>query len=133
MKDTVDLFNEVKKYKHLVNKNRTWVYRKYENKKIYSKIKERTACKTCERLNKGTCYHPEAACWFKMRDNDKFDRRSTRHVNNLVIEAELHETEQKKLIITPRIKVKLLTNDKLKIYGVCMIQVQMFLSLIPYY
>ena len=32
---------------------------KYENKKIYSKIEERTACKTCERLNKGT------ACWYK--------------------------------------------------------------------
>ena len=117
MKDTVDLFNEVRKYEHLVNKNRTGVYRKYENKKIYSKIEERTACKTCERLNKGTRYHPEAACWFKMRDNDTFDRISIRHVNNSVMKQS-NIKQNKKLIVTPLIKVKLLINDKLEIYGV---------------
>lgn len=95
MKDTVDLFNEVRKYEHLVNKNRNGVYRKFENQKINNKIEERTPCKTCEKLNKGTRYHPEAACWFKVKDDNTFDRKSIRHVNNSVIEAELNENEQK--------------------------------------
>ncbi|ESN98199.1 hypothetical protein HELRODRAFT_184412 [Helobdella robusta] len=62
MEDTVDLFNEVRKYEHLMNKNKNGVYTRYENQKIYNKIEERTACKICERLNKGIRYHPEAAC-----------------------------------------------------------------------
>ncbi|ESN98616.1 hypothetical protein HELRODRAFT_162051 [Helobdella robusta] len=95
MEDTVDLFNEVRKYEHLMNKNKNGTYTRYENQKIYNKIEERTACKICERLNKGIRYHPEAACWFKMRDNNKFDRRYIKHINNSVIEAELNETKQK--------------------------------------
>lgn len=95
MKDTVDLFNEVRRYEHLVNKNRYGAYRKYENQKINNKNEERTPCKTCERLNKGTRYHHEDVCWFKVKDVDRFNRNSIRHVNNSVIEAELNETEQK--------------------------------------
>lgn len=94
IKDTVDLFNEVRKYEHLVNKNKNVTYRKYENQKINNRNKERTPCKICEKLNKGTRYHPETACWFKVKDDDRFNRRSIRHVNNSVIEAELNETEQ---------------------------------------
>ncbi|ESN94358.1 hypothetical protein HELRODRAFT_164187 [Helobdella robusta] len=52
MEDTVDLFNEVRKYEHLMNKNKNGTYTRYENQKIHNKIEERTACKICERLNK---------------------------------------------------------------------------------
>ncbi|ESN90191.1 hypothetical protein HELRODRAFT_182682 [Helobdella robusta] len=48
-------------YEHLMNKNKNVAYTRYENQKIYNKIEERTACKICERLNKGIRYHPEAA------------------------------------------------------------------------
>lgn len=95
IKDTIDLFNEMRKYEHLVNKNRTGANRKYENQKINNKNEEHTPCRTCEKLNKGTRYHPEAACWFKFQDDDRYNRRPIRHVNNSVIEAELNETEQK--------------------------------------
>ncbi|ESO08502.1 hypothetical protein HELRODRAFT_169359 [Helobdella robusta] len=42
MEDTVDLFNEVRKYEHLMNKNKNGAYTRYENQKIYNKIEERT-------------------------------------------------------------------------------------------
>lgn len=62
LKDSVDLFNEVRKFEHLVNKNENSTYRKYENTLIDIKNEERTPCKISERLNKGTRYYPEAAC-----------------------------------------------------------------------
>lgn len=93
--DTVGLFNEVRKYEHLVNKNKNVFYRKYENQKTNNRNEERTPCKTCEKLNKGTRYHPETLCWFKVKDDEKFNRKNIRHINNSVIEAELNETEQK--------------------------------------
>lgn len=95
MKDTVDLFNEVRKYEQLVKKYKNGPYRKYDNQKINTRIEERTPCKTCEKLNKGVRYHPESACWFKLKEDDGLDRKFIRHVNNSVIEAELNETEQK--------------------------------------
>lgn len=95
MKDTVDLFNEVRKYEQLVKKYKNGPYRKYDNQKINTRIEERTPCKTCEKLNKGVRYHPESACWFKLKEDDGLNRKFIRHVNNSVIEAELNETEQK--------------------------------------
>lgn len=95
MKDTVDLFNEVRKYEQLVKKYKNEPYRKYDNQKINTRIEERTPCKTCEKLNKGVRYHPESACWFKVKEDHGLNRKFIRHVNNSVIEAELNETEQK--------------------------------------
>lgn len=95
MKDTVDLFNEVRKYEQSVRKYKNGPYRKYDNQKINTRIEERTPCKTCEKLNKGVRYHPESACWFKLKEDDGLNRKFIRHVNNSVIEAELNETEQK--------------------------------------
>lgn len=95
LKDTVDLFNEVSKYEHMVNKKVFWAKRRYENQRIDDKNEEKAPCKICEKLNKGTRYHPETVCWFKTKEDDKPKKQYIRHVNNSVIEAELNETDQK--------------------------------------
>lgn len=94
LKDTVDLFNEVSKYEHMTNKKSFIARRRYGNYKTENRNEEYTPCKICEKLNKGSRYHPEATCWFRtMNDNTK--KNLFKHVNNTVIEAELNETNQK--------------------------------------
>lgn len=95
LKDTVDLFNELRKFEHMVNKKNYSNYRKYGNLKGNYKNEDKTPCKICEMLKKGIRYHPESACWFKTREDDKTKEKNIKHINNSVIEAELHETEQK--------------------------------------
>ncbi|XP_049868057.1 uncharacterized protein LOC126373991 [Pectinophora gossypiella] len=99
IKDTIDLFNEVSKYENMINKQSYVVKRRYgyasQSQNLAEKIEEKKACKICEKLNKGTRYHPEAICWFKTRENEKMKKNFIKHVNNSVIEAELNETEQK--------------------------------------
>jgi len=34
-------------------------------------MKIKKPCKNCEKLNKGTRYHPELVCWFNTRENDR--------------------------------------------------------------
>lgn len=96
IEDTVSLFNELSKYEHLINysKKNNFPKKKYVVFKTNSKSGECTPCKTCEKLNKGLRYHPEATCWFKPKEDDK-KRIPIRHVNNTLIEAELNETDKK--------------------------------------
>lgn len=94
IEDTVSLFNELSKYEHLLVKKKYFPKRKYGGFKTNSESDEYTSCKICEKLNKGLRYHPEAACWFKPKEDDK-KRIPIRHVNNTLIEAELNETDQK--------------------------------------
>lgn len=89
LKDPVDLFNEVSKYEHLMNK------KTFFTKNNSFKNGSKKPCKICEKLNKGTRYHPEDACWYKTKDSDKKEKSFIRHVNNSVIEAELNESDQK--------------------------------------
>ncbi|XP_029156171.1 uncharacterized protein LOC114943596 [Nylanderia fulva] len=84
LNETEDLYNELGKLEHLVNKNR------FEIKKNKTdNIKEKTPCKICKDNNKGTRYHPESACWFKDKEN------KIKNVNNAVLEMELNCNEQK--------------------------------------
>ncbi|XP_041982529.1 uncharacterized protein LOC121735693 [Aricia agestis] len=94
LKDTVDLFNELGKYEHLMNRRSRITPRKYENQKYVSKNEEKSPCKICDKLNKGTRYHPEATCWCRSNENGQVKKRDYKHVNNSVIEAELI-TDQK--------------------------------------
>lgn len=92
IKETVDLFNEISRYEHMVN-------RKGANKKsnIYTENKgrnEKKPCANCENLNKGIRYHAEETCWFKKGQDDR-RKGNIRHVNNSVIETELNDTYQK--------------------------------------
>lgn len=92
LKDTVDLFNEISKFEHMVNKKSF-----FGKKKIYinkERNDEKKPCRYCEQLNKGTRYHAESICWFKTKENDK-QKNYIKHVNNSVIETELNDTNQK--------------------------------------
>ncbi|CAI6373435.1 unnamed protein product [Macrosiphum euphorbiae] len=96
LKDTVDLFSEISNFEHMVIKKKSF----FEKKKILSmnykeKNEEKKPCKHCEKLNKGTRYHPESVCWFNTRENDREKKNYIKHVNNSVVEAELNDTDQK--------------------------------------
>ncbi|XP_050666399.1 uncharacterized protein LOC126966416 [Leptidea sinapis] len=95
LQDTVDLFNEVSKYEHMVNKRVLLNKKRYEYPKINTKNEHKYPCKICEHLNKGTRYHAETTCWFRTKEDDKLKKKFIKHVNNSVIEAELNETDQK--------------------------------------
>ena len=92
-----DLFNEVTKYEHMVNKKQFLYKKRVGNFKSYSQIEERVTCKICEKLGKGTRYHPETTCWFGSKDETKINKNYVKHVNSAVIEAAVNETYQKNL------------------------------------
>lgn len=95
VKDTIDLFNEVSKYEHMVCQKKNFNKERTINKKTPGKDEDKKPCKICEKLNKGIRYHPEAVCWFKAKEYDKYERNYIRHVNNSVIEAELNDRDEK--------------------------------------
>lgn len=98
LKDTVDLFNEVSKYEHMVNKKNILPIKKFGDVsliKTNDRNEEKKPCKICEKLNKFNRFHPEALCWFRTKEVNKVNKNFIKHVNNSVIEAELNETDQK--------------------------------------
>lgn len=98
LKDTVDLFNEVSKYEHMVNQKNLLPKRKfgYGNlTRTNDKNEEKSPCKICEKLNKTGRYHPEAICWFRPNERDSTKKNFIKHINNSVIETELNEADQK--------------------------------------
>lgn len=72
---------------HLVKKKRDTEKRPNIN------IKQKP-CKICEKLNKGTRFHPEQACWFRKKEEEG-EKRKTTETNNSVIEAKLMDQDQK--------------------------------------
>lgn len=95
LKDTVDVFNEVSEYEHMVNKKKFLGKKKNVNLNTNDKNEDQKPCKICEKLNKGTRYHSETTCWFRTKEDEKVKKNFVKHVNNSVIEAELNETDQK--------------------------------------
>lgn len=88
LKETKDLFNNIRGLEHLVNKMKTG---NFENK-----IKEKDRpCRICEKENKGNRYHPESVCWFKNKNSDRPKRDQIRNVNNSELEMELNEINPK--------------------------------------
>lgn len=86
--ETKDLFNELGKLEHLVSKKK-YIIKKDDTKPLKEK------CSICEKLNKGSRFHSEAACWFKTKEGEKFKRDAIKHVNNSAIETELNEKDSK--------------------------------------
>ncbi|XP_013199326.2 uncharacterized protein LOC106142193 [Amyelois transitella] len=83
-----DLFNELGKLEHLVQR------KKYIKKKEDTKP-NKEKCTICEKLNKGTRYHPEDSCWFKQRINTEKYKKQIKLVNNSELECELQCEDQK--------------------------------------
>lgn len=88
LKETKDLFNNLRGLEHLVFKSVIYKRTKYENK-----TKEN--CKNCEKENKGIRYHPESICWFKTKTSDRPKGYSIKNVNNYELETELNEINPK--------------------------------------
>jgi len=88
---TEDLFKEIGKLEHLVNKtffeksNTT----NYNTKEKFEKQKQ---CRICEKLKKGNRYHPESSCWFKKKEEEN---NKIKNVNNSELEVELNNNNQK--------------------------------------
>lgn len=59
---TEDLFKEVGKLEHLVNRKKTYERKNNPNAEQKEKLKP---CTICEKLGKGARFHPEISCWFK--------------------------------------------------------------------
>lgn len=93
LKDSVDLFNELSKYEHMVKTRR--FFKQKNNTILVTNSKNSNKCRICEELNKGTRYHSESTCWFRRNEDNKTKKNLIKHVNNSVIEAELNETDQK--------------------------------------
>ncbi|XP_061724482.1 uncharacterized protein LOC133530547 [Cydia pomonella] len=90
---TTSLYNEHGKYEHIINKK---TYNKtkrntFDAKGAADKIKP---CKICEKLNKGTRFHPEEKCWFK-QTGDRDNKKNYKNVNNVVLDVELSDDDQK--------------------------------------
>lgn len=56
---------------------------------------KKTKSKDKQQKHKCVSYHPEAACWFKVKEEDRLNIRFIKPVNNSVIDVELKETQQK--------------------------------------
>lgn len=87
LKKTDDLYNEVGKLEHLVNKKN---FETKKNKNYTNKEKtEKMPCDICKSKGKGSRFHPEAECWFKDREC------KVKHVNNSLLEVELNNDDPK--------------------------------------
>jgi len=94
LKDTTDLYNEISKYEHIINKKKVFT-RKNDTINTRKDNEEHKPCKNCEKLGKTNRYHPEEKCWYKQKKHNQERSSLIKHVNNSEIEAELNNTDQK--------------------------------------
>ncbi|XP_022826022.1 uncharacterized protein LOC111356020 [Spodoptera litura] len=96
LKDTKDLFNNIRSLEHLVNKKNIGDKKiKVFESKIRVKDSSVKPCRICEQENKGNRYHPESACWFKNKNAERPKQDQIRNVNNSELEIELNEMNPK--------------------------------------
>lgn len=87
LKDTEDLFNELRGLEHLVKK--PFEKKEKVSQERKSKIVEiKKPCKICKEEKRGERYHPESNCWFRQKN-------SVKTVNNSELEIELNEEDTK--------------------------------------
>ncbi|XP_047995946.1 uncharacterized protein LOC125238448 [Leguminivora glycinivorella] len=89
---TMSLYNELGKYEHTMNK-KTY-YKKKINTDIKTGAEKIKPCKICEKLNKGTRFHPEERCWFKQTGEHE-NKKNYKNVNNVMLDVELSDEDQK--------------------------------------
>lgn len=89
---TEDIFKEVGKLEHLVNKKKIYERRNNSNSEQKEKPKP---CTICEKLGKGARFHPETSCWFKTKENEIKKNDHIKFVNNSQLEAELNNKDPK--------------------------------------
>ncbi|XP_069364722.1 uncharacterized protein [Maniola hyperantus] len=95
LKETKDLFNNIRGLEHLVNKKNSGIKMKGLENKIKDRDGSYKPCRICEKENKGNRYHSESLCWYKNKNNDKQKRDQIKTVNNSELETELNEINPK--------------------------------------
>ncbi|KOB66552.1 Uncharacterized protein OBRU01_21063 [Operophtera brumata] len=90
IKSTANLYNEIGKHEHTINKNNYNKYKKntFDNK---GKLDKLNPCIICEKLNKGSRFHSEEKCWFKQTDEYENKRSHSKKVNNTILDVELSD------------------------------------------
>lgn len=91
--ETKDLFNEIGKMEHLVNKRKVI---KQKNVTTANTDKKQQYS-ICEGLKKGVRYHPESSCWFRRKDNEHQEKNQIKLINNSELECELQNENPKNL------------------------------------
>lgn len=87
LKETTDLFNELRQLECLVNKKK--FQKKLDSQKKYE---EKKPCKICEDLGKGVRYHPNEKCWFKKNEENREKNTVTKKVNNnSILDVEIYD------------------------------------------
>lgn len=95
LKETEDLFNELNKYEYLTRNNNFKIGKNTVKSNYEETVNVKEPCKTCKKLNKGTRFHPEEKCWFRIKEDEKYKKYPIRQVNASIIEADLIEEDQK--------------------------------------
>lgn len=88
--DATKLLHELRKCESLVSKNSFFKKKEERQDNKKKSFEEKKPCKNCEKLNKGSRYHPEDSCWFKRKNGNE----SRTIGSNSVIEVDLN-AEQK--------------------------------------
>lgn len=94
LQETEDLYNEIGKLEHLVDKTKMEKKEKYSDKK-FAKGEEKKPCQICEKEKKGKRYHPESTCWFRDKNETRKKAEQIKTVNNSELEIELNEKDPK--------------------------------------
>jgi hypothetical protein len=89
LKETEDLFNEIRGLEYLVKPKTS---RDREKVHLAEKAREKLPCKICEKERKGVRYHSESSCWFRKKGET---REQLRTVNNSELEVVLNENSPK--------------------------------------
>lgn len=100
LQQTEDLYNEISKLEHLVQKNINEKKRKPFWDFKQKKSEDKNPCEICEKANKGKRYHPETVCWFRKEEKKEDNNKkigSFKSVNNSELEVELNTEDPKNL------------------------------------
>lgn len=89
-----DLYNEIGKLEHLVDKTRMERKGRYPDRK-FEKVEEKKPCQICENEKKGKRYHPESTCWFREKNERSKRTEQIKNVNNSELEIELNGKDPK--------------------------------------
>lgn len=85
---TEDLYNEIGKLEHLVNK-KTFENKRYQKNSDAKEKTEKKPCTICKEKKKSIRYHPEHLCWFKTEEE------KIKSINNQTLEVELNDNNPK--------------------------------------
>jgi len=94
MKETKDLFNEIRSLEHLV-RNSAPDKKKNTSINLKEKQEKKKTCKICEKLGKKNRYHSEDLCWFKAKPHQTKEENQIKLINNSQLECELQDDNSK--------------------------------------